>query len=233
MSGFTLFDYIYIVVSLGSIIWAFFRGGVYELVAAMSWLIAAVSSRFISPAINNFMIGAFGLKESTIGTLTASYFIVFFAVLVLFGLFNQKLRDWVQDSVLVITDRTLGVIFGGLRAVVVMGLFYWGALWYYQNAEKKPDFLTGAKTRPMMQVAANKIHDWFVPGKNEILEMDKKDAPGSDEMYNNLIDPVIKAAEKPAAANPEKENEGTGYKDSERDALDNQLLQIDAATGLE
>lgn len=236
MIDFTLLDYIYIGVVLASTFWAFGRGGVYELVATVSWLAAAIASRFLSPDINVFFQNMFGLEEPTIGTLVASYFIVFFGVLVIFGLFNQKLRDWVQDSILQVTDRTLGIIFGILRAVVVMGMLYWAMLWYYENANK-PTFLTAARTRPMMQLTAVKLNEWFVPGKNKLLEHDMTGAKEAEKLYNNLIDPAIKAAtERPngatttedaAAAPIDPENDGTGYKESERNALENQLLQLE------
>ena len=232
MIDLTLFDYLYAGVAIASTAWAFGRGGVYELVATISWLVAAITSRFVSPELNEIFQKMFELSEPTIGTLVASYFVVFFGVLVIFGLFNQKLRDWVQDSILQITDRTLGVIFGILRAVIVMGLLYWVMLWYYEGATK-PTFLTAARTRSMMQLTAVKLNEWFVPGKNRLLENDIAGAKEAEELYNNLIEPAIKAA----ASRPEDaadgtapvdpEQDGTGYKDSERNALENQLLQLD------
>jgi membrane protein required for colicin V production len=229
MSDFTIFDYIYIAVAIGSTIWAFVRGGVYELVATLSWIVAAITSRFVSPSLNIYFQELFKLPEPTVGTLVASYFLVFFGVLVIFGLFNQRLRDWIQGSILQITDRTLGIIFGVLRGIAVMGLVYWTMLWYYEDSAK-PTFLTAARTRPMMQVAAVKMNEWFIPGKNELLERDQNGTKEAQELYNNLIDPAIKAASTSPSENkvsPEKENEGVGYKESERNALENQLLQID------
>jgi membrane protein required for colicin V production len=232
MADFTLFDYVYIGVAIGSTVWAFVRGGVYELVATISWLAAAITSRFVSPWLNEVFQKVFSLQEPTIGTLVAAYFIVFFGVLVLFGLFNQKLRDWIQDSILLVTDRTLGVIFGIIRAVIVMGLAYWAALWYYEGAQK-PTFLIAARTRPMMQLTAVKLNEWFWPGKNRLLEADMTGAKQAEELYNNLIDPAIKAASSVPADGaevaPDPEKEGVGYKDSERNALENQLLQLDNA----
>jgi membrane protein required for colicin V production len=234
MSDFTLLDYAYAAVSIGSIAWAFMRGGVYEMVATLSWLAAAITSRFVSPILNGLFQKLFGLAEPTIGTLVAAYFIVFFGVLVLFGLFNQKLRDWIQDSILKVTDRTLGIIFGIFRAVVVMGLLYWALLWYYEDAQK-PVMLTAARTRPMMQLTAVKMNEWFVPGKNQLLENDMTGAKQAEELCRNLIDPAIKAAsiqpDQPAAEDSGRavpiDPEEVGYKDSERNALENQLLQLD------
>ncbi|MDR1826364.1 MAG: CvpA family protein [Rickettsiales bacterium] len=232
---FTLFDYLYIGVAVASTVWAFGRGGVYELVATISWLVAAIVSRFVSPELNGIFQAIFSLPEPTIGTLVAAYFVVFFGVLVVFGLFNQRLRDWVQDSILQITDRTLGVIFGILRAIIVMGILYWVMLWYYDGAAK-PTFLTSAKTRSVMQMTAVKLNEWFVPGKNRLLEEDVAGAKKAEDLYNSLIEPAIKAAAAvpdlqgagaPGSAAADPENDGTGYKESERNALENQLLQLD------
>ena len=231
MTDLTLFDYIYVVVTFGSILWAFIRGGVYELVATFSWLAAALASRFVSPWLNEVFQKWFHLSEPTIGTLVASYFLIFFGTLVVFGFFNQRLRDFVQSSILNVTDRTLGIIFGILRAIVIMGLLYWTMLWYYEDATK-PSFLTDARTRPIMQVTAIKLHEWFIPGKNELLEKDSTSKAEAEELYNNIINPAIKAAS--TAPNIEstatdKNNEGIGYKESERNSLENQLLQLDNA----
>jgi len=226
VTDFTLFDYAYFAVAILSTAWAFMRGGVYELVATISWLVAAVLSRFISPGLNEFFQKIFSLPEPTIGTLVSAYFIVFFGVLVVFGLFNQRLRDWVQDSILQITDRTLGVIFGVLRGVVVMGLMYWAALWYYEDTAK-PTFLTAARTRPIAQLTAVKLHEWFVPGRAQLLERDMTGTQAAEELYQNLIDPAIKAAADRPGVDAAEDDDGTGYKDSERNALENQLLQLE------
>ena len=228
MFDLTILDYIYVGVILASTIWATIRGGVFETIATLSWVVAAISARFASPWLDKLFQSWFDLSESTVGTLVASYFIVFFAVLILVGFVNQKLRDKIQDSIMNVTDRTLGVIFGIIRGVVVMGGFYWGALWYYSDMPHLPQWLSQARTRPIMQITAVKLDEWFFPGpENKLLARDMAGTHQAIEIYNNLINPAIVSH----AAQTEKqggatENE-TGYKSSERAALENQLLQIE------
>ena len=136
MFDLTVLDYIYVGVLLASTIWATVRGGVFETIATLSWVVAAVSARFASPWLDGFLQSWFDLSESTVGTLVASYFIVFFAILLLVGFINQRLRDKIRDSIMNVTDKTLGVIFGIARGVVVMGVFYWVALWYYSDTSE-------------------------------------------------------------------------------------------------
>ena len=128
MFDLTILDYIYIVIVLASTVWATIRGGVYETIATLSWVIAAVAARFFSPMLDGWLQNWFNLSESTVGTLVASYFTVFFVILITVGFFNQKLRDWIQDSIMNVTDKTLGVIFGVVRGIFVMGVAYWIAL---------------------------------------------------------------------------------------------------------
>jgi membrane protein required for colicin V production len=225
MFDLTTLDYIYIGLILVSTIWASVRGGVYETVATVSWVIAAIAARFVSPLLDGLFQSWFKLAESTIGTLVASYFIVFFIILVVFGIFNQKLRDKVQDSMLNVTDHTFGIVFGIIRGIVVMGLVYWGLLWYYSDTNL-PSYITAARTRPVMQLAAVKIHDWFIPGQNKLLEADVLNTEETQKAYENLISPAVKVKAADAKPGILPESDEVGYKNSERQELDNQLLQI-------
>ena len=234
MFDLTLLDYVYIGILLASTIWATIRGGIYETVATLSWVVAAVTARFVSPMLDGLLQSWFGLNESTVGTLVASYFIVFFVILIIVGFFNQKLRDRIQASVMNVTDHTLGVIFGIVRGVVVMGVAYWIALWYYSDAPRMPHWIEDARTRPIMQMTAVKLDQWFIPGpENKLLQRDIAGTRESKKIFDNLINPRVvdgeNASVKNNGTNPSpKPNEETGYKNSERSALENQLLQIES-----
>ena len=240
MFDLTILDYIYIFIVLASTVWATIRGGVYETIATMSWVVAAIAARFASPVLDGWLQSWFKLSESTVGTLVASYFIVFFVILITVGFFNQKLRNWIQDSIMNVTDHTLGVIFGIVRGIVAMGIVYWVALWYYSDAPLLPAWVANARTRPIMQVTAVKLDEWFVPGaENKLLARDQAGKNEAMEIYNNLINPAVVNKDK-AAANPKPNADKqdvapaptqaeTGYKSSERTALENQLLQIETA----
>lgn len=228
MFDLTALDYIYVGVVLLSAVWATIRGGVFETIATLSWVVAAISARFASPWLDKLFQSWFDLSESTVGTLVASYFVVFFAALILVGFVNQKLRDKIQDSIMNVTDRTLGVIFGIIRGVVVMGGFYWGALWYYSDMPHLPQWLAQARTRPIMQITAVKLDEWFFPGpENKLLARDIAGTHQAIEIYNNLINPAIVSHQKKSNSETKNTDAETGYKSSERAALENQLLQLE------
>ena len=226
MFDLTFLDYIYILVILASTIWATIRGGVYETIATLSWIIAAVTARFVSPFLDKQLQQWFNLPDSTVVTLVVSYFIVFFVILVIVGFINHKVREKIQDSFLSVVDRTLGVIFGILRSIIAMGFVYWALLWYYSDVPRGlPSWIADARTRPVMQLTAVKIDNWFFFGNSKLL---KKDTEQDQKQHANLINPAV--AKKIAANNEaaKKDPGETGYKNSERAALENQLLQIES-----
>ena len=233
MFDLTSFDYIYIIVLLASTVWASMRGGVYETLTMVAWVIAALCARYISPYLNEMFQSWFNLPEPTIGTIVAAYFTVFFVILLMFSFVNQKLRDRIQDSFMKVTDHTFGIVFGILRGVVIMGFVYWGALWYYSE-NPLPNYVANASTRPIMQLTALKINEWFVPGTNALLAEDMSGEKSTQDIFENLINPAIQAIQEPGTRTPESilepasENAGTGYRESERDSLENKLLQLDS-----
>lgn len=233
MLDLTTLDYIYVGVIVASTIWASIRGGIFETVATLSWVIAAFAARFISPWLDKLLQSWFDLSASTVGTLVASYFIVFFVILMLVGFFNQRLRERIQNSIMKVTDRTLGIIFGIIRGIVVMGLVYWCALWYYSDAPRPAPWVENARTRPIMQLTAVKLDEWFFPGDgSKLLARDMTGTQASQEIFNNLINPAV-LDKKTSTEETAETGDETGYKSSERSALEKQLLQIENAARAE
>lgn len=235
MLDLTTLDYIYVGVIIVSTVWATIRGGVYETVATLSWVVAAFAARFVSPLCDRLLQILFDLPESTVATLVASYFIVFFVILMLVGFFNQRLREKIQNSMMKVTDRTLGIIFGIIRGIVIMGIVYWVALWYYSDAPRPAAWVENARTRPIMQLTALKLDEWFIPGEpSKLLARDMTGTQATQEIFNNLINPAVSDKSDNAVSDADTvDGAETGYKSSERTALEKQLLQIENAARAE
>ena len=106
----------------------------------------------------------------------------------------------------------------------MMGFVYWGLLWYYSDMPRGlPHWVADARTRPVMQLTAIKMDDWFFFGNSKLL---KQDLEQDRQQHTNLINPQVekKKVEEEKANVPTE----TGYKSSERAALENQLLQIES-----
>ncbi|MDR0319550.1 MAG: CvpA family protein [Rickettsiales bacterium] len=219
MLDLTLLDYIFVGVILASTLWAFARGGVFETVATGSWIAAALAARFVSPKLELQIMNVLAVPEPTVSTLIASYFIVFFFILILFSLFAQRLRDYIHTTILRSADRSLGVVFGLVRGVFINGFLYMAMLWYWSGMEL-PHYVKAAKTRPVMQITALKIYEWFIPGPNKLIADDLKDKQDVMDTYESLLNPKIRGGDADGANDD-------GYKNAERESLDNQILQIE------
>jgi len=225
MFDLTFFDWMYIGVLLGSTIWASIRGGVYETIATLSWVVAAIAARFISPWLGGVFQSWLGVAEPTIGTLLASYFVVFFVILIAFGFFNQKLRDRVQESMMRVADHTLGILFGIVRGIVVMGLLYWGMLWYYSGAGL-PYWADNARTRPVAQLTAKTIQKWFIPGDSQLLKKDLSGIKPATDIFDDLIAPPVAPKVMPTDADTTVGGEA-GYDTSDRDGVSGLIIQTE------
>ena len=108
-----------------------------------------------------------------------------------------------------------------------MGFVYWGILWYYSDMPRGlPHWVVDARTRTVMQLTAVKMDDWFFFGNNKLVMRDMTGAKEAQKIYENLINPAIE--KKSVSANQKSDETETGYKSSERAALENQLLQIES-----
>ncbi len=65
MFNLTWLDYAYFFVLLASTVWATIRGGIYETVATLSWVVAAITARFVSPMLDKIFQGWFGICFNT------------------------------------------------------------------------------------------------------------------------------------------------------------------------
>ncbi len=227
MLDITSLDYLYIAVIIVSSIWAWFRGGIFEIITTASWITAALMARFLAPQMNTVIQALFNLSSSSLISLATSYFLVFFITLGIAHYMATKVQGKIHESSFHFMDKSLGILFGVIRGIAVMGIVYWGAIWYYSTDPQLPSYISNAKSRPVMQVTALKLHKWFIPGKNKLLERDARGLALSDEniqeTYENLINPKVRAEKL-------KDNiSETGYRENERESLNNRLLQLEAS----
>ena len=112
-----------------------------------------------------------------------------------------------------------------------MGIAYWIALWYFSDTPRMPHWVADARTRPIMQMTAVKLDQWFIPGaENRLLKRDVAGTREAQKIFDNLINPRVENKTHDATNKKDtpKINDETGYKNSERNALENQLMQIES-----
>ena len=120
LDAFAVADVVIIAVIAVSALFGLMRGFVREVVALVVWSAAAILSLAFGPPLGELL--AENLDERPQAALGIAA--VFVVVLVAGAILQRTLRGLIQGTGLSGTDRTLGLVFGGVRgiAVVVLGL---------------------------------------------------------------------------------------------------------------
>ena len=202
MNGLPWFDIVVLAILLTSAGFGFVSGATREMVRALSFVLAAViaiySLRWTGPIGRDLIDPDWG------GTVLAGLvvFVVVYAALRIAG--GGLARGIQSTQVLGILDRTVGLGFGLLRALVVLG-----ALHLAFNAATPPDrvpkWMTGAAFYPLTSAAAKAL---------------KAFAPKGLDMAGKLAPSIGDAVREGSATDRGDSADAQGYDPRERRRLD-------------
>ncbi len=116
----TIVDFVIVVAVLASVVVGAIRGIVREAIAIAALLVAIWAALHLGPYAGGWLGGTMGSSELE---LWAGRFLVFIIILAIGGLIGWSVSKIVRMAGLSGTDRSLGAVFGLLRAVVLIGLF--------------------------------------------------------------------------------------------------------------
>lgn len=151
-----LIDILILIVVLVSVIIAFMRGFIREILTILGVGGGVLAAYFFGPVLAPMMRGwldvnaenpekLFGVVPFTILSDVLSYAGVFIVVVVVLSLLSHVLAETAKSIGLGAVDRTLGVVFGLVRAVLIVSLLY---LPFYSTLDKetKENFFKGSET---------------------------------------------------------------------------------------
>ena len=118
-------DTIALCIMIFSILFALYRGLVTELLGISSWILACFGAIYSYTPMQSIMGKA--IENEKLAGLCGSV-LVALGILVIMTLINAHINQKLRQSSLSGLDRTLGMIFGILRAVLLMALLYMGAV---------------------------------------------------------------------------------------------------------
>ena len=147
----TWVDFVIALIFVASAVYGFWRGFAKEAIALCTWLaalwLAWQSSWIIEPMLGDWTVA----PELRIWAARA---VIFIAVLLVGGLAAYLLRALIRHSGLSGTDRSLGGVFGLLRAVIIVGLI---AIGVQLAGLEQEDWWQSATFRPFSNRVADGI----------------------------------------------------------------------------
>ena len=177
----TIIDVVIIVAVLASVVVGAIRGIVREAIAIAALLVAIWAALHLGPYAGGWLGGSMGSSELE---LWAGRFLVFIIILAIGGLIGWSVSKIVRMAGLSGTDRSLGAVFGLLRAVMLIGLF---ALLGRYAAFDAENWWLESKLMPYAEIVADWI-DVMAPKGMEMLQPEEMmdefqlDAPVFDQV---------------------------------------------------
>ena len=194
-----LTDLAILAVILISAIFALIRGFVHEILAVGCWIGAALATlvafSLAQPLARQYI--AIPLVADIVAGAA-----IFLLVLVLLSILTHWIARRVRKSSLGALDRSLGFLFGLLRGAVVVCAAWILFLYLVPHREDHPRWITEARSLPLVQQGSLMLLS-VVPGS-----LLPRDFP--------MLEPEGEAAGQHKGA---ARQEGSGYKDSEREEL--------------
>jgi membrane protein required for colicin V production len=158
------------------------RGFIREVLSVLGWIGAAFLTFvvfFYVPQVRAFARAQ--ITEPVIADIIAAVALFTISLFVL-GMLNHYISSRVQGSALGPLDKSLGLVFGLVRGVVLVALAYMAmADWLLPNKQDRPDVINQARTEPYVEMAADYI--------KALVPQDLKDRAGA------ILDEGSKAVE--------------------------------------
>ena len=215
--SFNFVDFLIVLTIVASAGYAAWRGFLSETLSIFAWAAAAFATLYFGPWLVPLARGI--INTAWLASLLA-YAGVFLAVFIPLSFMSYRFSESVKNSPIGPLDRALGIAFGVVRGLVVIGLVYL-LVTYFVPIRQQPAWLTEARLLPMMQSSSQVLLS-LVPTRDQ---QDFANAPAQqrqDDALGNLIRRQNEQANTVPAEPPKKATKGYGAKD--RRALDS-LLQ--------
>jgi len=215
------FDIFIIVLIVISGLFAFARGFVREVLSLATWIGASLAALYAFPYSRP--IAEQWLQKGIVADAAAGLS-VFVVVLIVLSILSSVIARRVKDSSLSAIDRTLGLMFGLLRGVIVACLVYIGVTWALPEANR-PVWIKEARTASLLQIGADKLKALVPQSVRNRAESTAAEAQQRVDQARDATD-AIRALQQPTPAAPKPIDPpgGKGYTaDQQRDM--NRLIQ--------
>ncbi|MCC3247356.1 CvpA family protein [Methylocystis sp. WRRC1] len=158
-------DLAVIIIVLVSGMLALLRGFTREVLAILSWVVAAAAAYYLHPMAMPYIKPYISKDEIALAAAVAS---VFFVALILVSIVTVKLSDLILDSKIGALDRTLGFVFGAARGVLlaIVAFAFYG--WLVPEANQ-PEWVRNARAKPILQAGGDKLREMLPDDVDSIV----------------------------------------------------------------
>jgi len=227
-----IFDLVVVAIILISCIIAFLRGFIREVLTILGVVGGAFAGIYVGPLLAPTVRGWLGAGEgaeepgkllgvvpmSLVGDI-AAYGGVFIIVVIILSVASHFLASWAKAVGLGAIDRSFGVVFGIVRALVVLALFY---LPFYLLADEefRDKWFAGSKTRIYVETTSGWAAQ-MLPKSEEVGKHINAETVKAARTKLQELDVLRKDAQEAQPKTPDKDAEG--YDDGERKIM-NELI---------
>jgi len=226
---FNTLDLIFFAFTAIFVITATFRGFVKEVFSLLNWLFSLVVSYLLTPYVTEFLSKHFDNKMAIdLFTRSALFAIIFITV----AMSTSNFRDSIRDKLPPIFDRSLGLLFGFVKTLLIFGAIYSIYLHAYSLVMKKkntkdPEWFTQAKCRSLIKVSADIVDPAVKKLFEAIGQNFEQVLPKSEELLKDKINEIMKEKTGQEVA-PEADSDAnldSGYSKKNIEKL-NQLVDV-------
>ena len=209
-------DILVLAVLLLSGLLAFARGFVREALSIAAWVGAAVVTVFALPHASPL------LRDLIDNELVADFIagvLIFILSLVVLSVGGHFATRAIRDSALNMLDRSLGLVFGLLRGVILISLGYMLFVWLVPDTDDHPGWFSEARTLPLVEEAAD-ILRVVVPADAIGDGLDR--AEDTLDRLGTLAPALIQGRQLPSSK-PDAPEDEAGYNRGAREDMDRLL----------
>jgi membrane protein required for colicin V production len=223
-----IIDIVVGLIVLASALISFMRGLIREVLTIAGVVGGILAAVFVGPMLAPTVRDWFGVTEDSKEKLfdiipmeivadATTYGVIFIGVVIVLSVASHFISGAAKAVGLGPVDRTLGVVFGIARALILLGLVYLPFHLYMKEDDKK-EFFSDSKTHYFIEKTATVMTE-YLP-ESEDVEKSVKDEAG--DMFKKKLEEqdLLGGKKDDKPAEEKKPEQGAGYDDAEREKLD-------------
>src|SRR3569832_67966 len=170
---FTFVDLLVVLIILGSMGYAIWKGFIAETLSIVAWAAGAFASLYLGQWVGNMLLALIGTYWISV---LVGYVAVFLVIFIPLSFAAYRIADNIRRSPVGPIDRILGATFGIVRGLAIIGIAYL-MFTAFVRIDDQPGWLTGARTLPLIQTSAEVVMS-LVPNHHTFENQRAPEEPG-------------------------------------------------------